>query len=150
MRVVSNARVPRRSAPDPLREPGTGVRKRCAGRTDPLIMDSNPDADPRPPLHSVYENDPDLRDLVLLFVDELDRRVDAIRQAYLAEDLATLQRISHQLKGAAGGYGFDPIGDSAARLEYELLHDEAELSALAERVEDLISCCRSAVPPRDA
>jgi len=113
-------------------------------------MDSNPDAEARPPLHSAYENDPDLRDLVVMFVDELDRRVDAIREAYLAEDAATLQRISHQLKGAAGGYGFDPIGDAAARLEYELLHDEAELSALAERVEDLISCCRSAVPPTDA
>ena len=112
-------------------------------------MDSNPDAEARPPLHSAYENDPDLRDLVVLFVDELDRRVDSIRQAYLAEDVAALQRISHQLKGAAGGYGFEPIGDAAARLEYELLHDEAELSALAERVEDLISCCRSAVPPAD-
>lgn len=113
-------------------------------------MDLEPDSDPRPPLHSVYENDPDLRDLVVLFVDELDRRVDAIRHAWHDEDAAELRRISHQLKGAAGGYGFDPIGDAAARLECELLHDEAELSALAERVEDLISCCRAAVPPSDS
>lgn len=113
-------------------------------------MDQNPDAEARPPIHSEFENDPDLRDLVVLFVDELDRRVDAIRHAYHAEDVAELRRISHQLKGAAGGYGFDPIGDAAGRLEIELLHDEAELSALAERVEDLIACCRAAVPPSNS
>ena len=113
-------------------------------------MDFDSDSDVRPPLHSAFENDPDLRDLVVLFVDELDHRVAAIRHAYHAEDAAELRRLSHQLKGAAGGYGFDPIGDAAARLEYELLHDEAELSALSERVEDLISCCRSAVSPTDS
>ena len=109
----------------------------------------NQDSNHHSPLHSSYEDDPDLRDLVVLFVDELDGRVGSIRSAFDASDLAELQNISHQLKGAAGGYGFDPIGDAAGRLEYDLLGDEADMSRLSERVEDLITLCRAAVRPRD-
>ena len=83
----------------------------------------------------------------MLFVDELGSRVDSIRQAFVEEDVAALRRIAHQLKGSAGGYGFDPIGDAASRLEYELLGDEAAISSLSERVEDLIANCRAAVRP---
>ncbi|MCP4835257.1 MAG: Hpt domain-containing protein [Phycisphaera sp.] len=103
-----------------------------------------------PPLHSIYENDPDLRDLVMQFVDELDGQVQSIRAACASEDFASLRRISHQLKGAAGGYGFDPIGDSAARLEDDMLADEMDIAGLSERVEDLITTCRAAVRPADA
>ena len=84
------------------------------------------------------------------FVDELDGQVQSIRAACASEDFASLRRISHQLKGAAGGYGFDPIGDSAARLEDDMLADEMDLAALSERVEDLITTCRAAVRPADA
>ncbi|MAD20210.1 MAG: hypothetical protein CMJ52_08515 [Planctomycetaceae bacterium] len=113
-------------------------------------MEEIPRTNGSPPLHSIYENDPDLRDLVMQFVDELDGHVDLIRSACLAEDFSTLRRISHNLKGAAGGYGFDPIGDCAARLEYEMLEDEMDLSALSERIEDLVSTCRAAVRPSDS
>ena len=101
------------------------------------------------PLHSEFEMDPDLRDLVVLFVDELDDRITSIKGALEDDDHATLRRLAHQLKGSAGGYGFDPIGDAAARLEYELLGDQAELSTITERAEDLISTCRAAVRPED-
>lgn len=113
-------------------------------------MEEIPRADGSPPLHSVYEDDPDLRDLVMQFVDELDGHVRSIRSACQSEDFATLRRISHQLKGAAGGYGFDPIGDCAARLEDDMLADEMDISGLSERVEDLITTCRAAVRPADS
>jgi HPt (histidine-containing phosphotransfer) domain-containing protein len=113
-------------------------------------MDQSPKPNGTPPLHSTYECDPDLRDLVVHFVDEMDQRVEMIRSAFLSDDAVALQRISHQLKGAAGGYGFDPIGDSAARLEYDLLTDEAMISDLSERVEDLINNCQAAVRPADS
>ena len=113
-------------------------------------MEEIPRTSESPPLHSTYENDPDLRDLVMQFVDELDGQVRSIRSACLSEDLATLRRISHQLKGAAGGYGFDPIGDCAARLEDDMLSDEMDIAGLSERVEDLIITCRAAVRPVDS
>lgn len=99
------------------------------------------------PLHSEFECDPDLRDLVMMFVDELDARAESIRIAHQVRDTATLRRIAHQLIGSAGGYGFDPIGDAAARLEHELRADEAEISIINRRVEDLISTCHAAVRP---
>ena len=113
-------------------------------------MEEIPRTSERPPLHSTYENDPDLRDLVTQFVDELDGQVQTIRSACLSEDFAKLRRISHQLKGAAGGYGFDPIGDCAARLEDDMLDDEMDIVGLSERVEDLITTCRAAVRPADS
>lgn len=126
-------------------------RKPPPWSVDDYPMDSEPDSKPvsndRPPLHSDFESDPDFKDLVVLFVDELGNRVDSIRQAFVEEDVAALCRIAHQLKGSAGGYGFDPIGDSASRLEHELLGDEAAISSLSERVEDLIANCRAAVRP---
>ncbi|MDG1360730.1 MAG: Hpt domain-containing protein [Phycisphaerales bacterium] len=110
-------------------------------------MEQAPRPNASPPLHSIYENDPDLRNLVVQFVDELDGQVQSIRSACISEDFATLRRISHQLKGAAGGYGFDPIGDCAARLEDDMLDDEIDIAGLSERVEDLITTCRAAVRP---
>ena len=126
-----------------------GDRKPPVRTVDGLTMDHEPDprSDAPEPIHSVFESDPDLRDLVVLFVDELGNRVDSIRQAFLDDDAAALRRIAHQLKGSAGGYGFDPIGDAASRLEYDLLADEAAVSSLSERVEDLIASCRAAVRP---
>ena len=129
----------------------SGDRKPPFGTVDDLVMDPKPHLDPRSddpqPIHSAFESDPDLRDLVVLFVDELGNRADSIRQAFLDDDVAALRRIAHQLKGSAGGYGFDPIGDAASRLEYDLLADEAAVSSLSERVEDLIASCRAAVRP---
>ena len=58
-----------------------------------------------------------------------------------------LGRGLHLFKGAAGGYGFDPIGDCAARLEDDMLDDEIDIAGLSERVEDLITTCRAANCP---
>ena len=101
------------------------------------------------PLHSEFERDPDLRDLVILFVDDLESRVESIRVAHDNEDLPTLRRLAHQIKGSAGGYGFHPIGDAAARLEYELLGDQADRTTINDRVGDLISTCLAAVRPEN-
>ena len=103
---------------------------------------------PSHPLRSEFEQDPDLRDLVMLFVQELDDRMDAIRTAFLADDLTQLQRLAHQLKGSAGGYGFGPIGDVAGELEAGLLAEQADLSLVQERMEDLATICRAAVGPK--
>ena len=112
-------------------------------------MDHQFDFNPvsQPPLHSEFERDPDLRDLVILFVDELDDRVESIRAAHHNMDFPTLCRLAHQIKGSAGGYGFHPIGDAAGRLEYELLGDQADQPTINQRVQDLISSCLAAVRP---
>lgn len=82
-----------------------------------------------------------------MFVDDLDERMKAVKTAFEAADEDQLRRLAHQIKGSAGGYGFGPIGDVAAELEYELLREEADISQVQERVEDLASICRAAVRP---
>ena len=83
----------------------------------------------------------------MMFVQELDDRMEAIREAFLSDDLNQLKRLAHQLKGSAGGYGFDPIGDVAGDLEAGLIDEEADISFIQERMEDLSSICRAAVRP---
>ncbi|MEQ9094671.1 MAG: Hpt domain-containing protein [Phycisphaerales bacterium] len=79
-------------------------------------------ASPGPePLLSVYENDPDVGEIVAEFVAEMPkRRADFVR-AIEAGDLSQAVRLAHQLKGAAGGYGFETLGQFAAAAEHALV-----------------------------
>jgi HPt (histidine-containing phosphotransfer) domain-containing protein len=78
---------------------------------------SRPD---REPLLSVYEHDPEMAELVAMFVAEMPDRRAELEQAVRAADVETAIRIAHQLKGAAGGYGFDALGIYAAETEHAL------------------------------
>lgn len=61
--------------------------------------------------------DDDMQELVEMFVGELPDRIDAIEKAIEEQDRASLGQLAHQLKGAAGGYGFPTISDAAELLE---------------------------------
>ncbi|MEQ1502824.1 MAG: ATP-binding protein [Myxococcota bacterium] len=69
------------------------------------------------PLHSEFEDDPELRELVIRFVTTLPERADAIRAGLARDDQPVITRLAHQLKGSAPSYGFPTIGAAAARLE---------------------------------
>ncbi len=69
------------------------------------------------PFYSTLADDADMCELVTLFVDEIPQRISAIEAALAAYDLQSLQRLAHQLKGAAAGYGFPAIGAAAGAVE---------------------------------
>lgn len=92
------------------------------------------------PLYSTLAADPDLAELVIQFVGEMPGRVDAVRSALDRQSWDELRRLAHQLKGAGGGYGFDPITDSAARLEAAILRAESE-AAIRQVAEELVDRC---------
>jgi CheY-like chemotaxis protein/HPt (histidine-containing phosphotransfer) domain-containing protein len=73
---------------------------------------------PEAPLYSDLENDDDIAELVRTFVASLPERQRSLREAFDRGDLVGLMRLAHQLKGAGGGYGFQPITDAAERLEH--------------------------------
>ncbi len=98
---------------------------------------------PREPLISEFAHDRDMVDLIEYFVGEMQTRVAYIERAWSDQDISKLREFAHQLKGAAAGYGFPQITDSAAELE-EGLDQEAAAADLAERVEALIGMCRRA------
>ncbi|MCW5757361.1 MAG: Hpt domain-containing protein [Phycisphaeraceae bacterium] len=68
-------------------------------------------------LYSEYEDDPDMRELVEQFVAEMPERRAELLRAASSGDLSGAIRVAHQLKGASGGYGFGPLGETACQCE---------------------------------
>lgn len=94
-------------------------------------------------MRSEFAEDPDLKELVELFVSELPERVARLRTGLEANALEQVQRIAHQLKGASGGYGFPMIGDSASRVE-AAVQTGAAIEQIRHCVNDLTELCRRA------
>ena len=101
------------------------------------------------PLQSAFAGDPDMINLVEMFVRELPDRVGALHGALQQGAFPDLQRLSHQLKGASAGYGFPDIGTAAGRVEQTLRSSGNDYSGvrvedLARQVDDLVELCRRA------
>ena len=94
-------------------------------------------------LVSDLSDDPDMIEIVEMFIDELPSRATAIQEALNENDLGSLAMLVHQLKGAAGGYGFPTITDMARQLE-QTAKTEQDLAKLSRQVEDLASLCHRA------
>jgi len=93
---------------------------------------------------SQYADDPEMVEIVELFVRELPRRLRSLREAFEQENHDALRTLSHQLKGSAPGYGFPSIGHLAARLEATLREPAASQDAVRGQLEDLIALCERA------
>ncbi len=110
--------------------------------TDPSITRSKAnEAMPAAFLYSNLATDPDVRDLVDVYVREIPERIKALDTQAKNRDWEQLARTAHQIKGSAGSYGFGEITPCAARLETaarEARQTEEILSAL----DDLLSLCR--------
>ena len=72
-------------------------------------------------IDSEFADDPDMVDIVNLFVAGLPERASSLRTAMADGRHDDLKRLAHQLKGAAGGYGFAPIPIAAGELGLCLL-----------------------------
>jgi len=98
--------------------------------------------------YSSLAADPDLGELVEMFVQEMPDRINALETQAQSRNWEQLTRTAHQLKGAAGSYGFHEITPFAARLESaarEGRQEEEILSSLDELL-DLCRRVRSGVP----
>jgi HPt (histidine-containing phosphotransfer) domain-containing protein len=91
-------------------------------------------------LFSRLGGDPDLSELVEMFVDEMPNRTAALREQFNGGDLEGLRRLAHQLKGAAGSYGFDSITPAAARLE-AAIRDEESVAHVRAALDELLDLC---------
>ncbi len=97
------------------------------------------------PLYSEFASDGDMVEIIDLFVAGLPDRIAALRAAATANDNAELKRLAHQLKGAAGGYGFGPVTAVAGELELAIGRgaDADEVRSLVAR---LVAVCGRARP----
>lgn len=92
-------------------------------------------------LYSQYGNDPDLAELVELFVEEMPGRIQGLADCGERRDWSDLSRIAHQLKGAAGSYGFTQITPVAQQLERAAREGTNE-PLIRECLEELVALCR--------
>jgi PAS domain S-box-containing protein len=84
----------------------------------PTVTPRPIDADDLPrSLASDLADDPDLGPLAEAFAQVLPTRIEAIAAHRHPDDAATGRRLVHQLKGAAGSYGFPLISAMATELE---------------------------------
>ncbi len=85
-----------------------------------------------------FPDDPEMAELAELFLEGLPSRINSIRKAWESRDLGQVRFGSHQLRGAAGGYGFPEIGEAAGLVE-DLLRgiDLSHFEGSATSIEDL-------------
>ena len=91
-------------------------------------------------VYSRLATDPDLRDIVDMFVEEMPGRVANLLSQLDAADWDGLRRTAHQLKGAAGSYSFDAISPSAGKVEAAVRDAEPE-QRIREMVKELVDLC---------
>lgn len=96
------------------------------------------------PLRSTFADDEEMAELVLFFVEAMGERIDALRAASEAGDMEKLHRLAHQLKGAASGYGFEPITQSATAVDALIKDDpsgQQQAEAITRAAGELIELC---------
>lgn len=92
----------------------------------------------QPFVYSVFADDAEMHEIIGLFVDELPKRTMAMQSALNSGDLDQVRVLAHQLKGAAGGYGFASLGEAAALVE-SAVKEECEPNVVRSRIGSLIA-----------
>jgi HPt (histidine-containing phosphotransfer) domain-containing protein len=70
-----------------------------------------------PPLRSEFHDDPDMRGIVMEFLQQIPTRIAQLDSLVAEGNQSEFRRIIHQMKGAGGGYGFQEISNTAAQIE---------------------------------
>lgn len=91
------------------------------------------------PLYSIFGIDPDLEELVEIFVEELPHRLASFRDLLARGEWDALGRAAHQLKGSVGSYGFDQLTPSLQRLES--LAKERAPAAIELALSEVVEIC---------
>ncbi|MEZ4751477.1 MAG: ATP-binding protein [Bdellovibrionota bacterium] len=87
------------------------------------------------PLYSEYADDPRVKPIIHGFVKRLPLRVNSLRKALSSHDWQELASVAHQIKGAAGGYGFPQLTEIARSIE-----EQARLAPeTSDRLEPLVA-----------
>lgn len=117
----------------------------------PGVNPGGRDGDPRqqtPATRSIFADDPEMVDIIEMFVREMPERIAEFRACWEKRELDRLTRLAHQLKGAGGGYGYPALGDAAGKLERtlkELVEEgtSVALPRLQAEFNALLDLCRS-------
>ena len=95
------------------------------------------------PLVSTFADDPDIRELINMFVENLQAQSKKIVQALDSNSLDSIGRITHQLAGSAGGYGFPTVTTAAKAVENNV-NANADMPTLTGSIIELLRLCNRA------
>jgi HPt (histidine-containing phosphotransfer) domain-containing protein len=98
-------------------------------------------ADSAGAIKSSLGDNPRMQAIIPEFIDGLPDQVRMMTDLLERNDLAALQKVIHQLRGAAGGYGFEPITEPATIAEESIKVGKAYESIAAE-IKSLIEVIR--------
>lgn len=106
---------------------------------------------PQSPIYSPLGADPDFADLVEWYVGEMPERIVRLQALFAAEAWDDLRRLAHQIKGAAGSYGFPQITPAAGRLEMSIVSadPETEIEVALNSLLGLCAAVRMGAPTAD-
>lgn len=96
------------------------------------------------PLISDFADDPDMLEIIEMFVDGLSERIDSILTAFEDRNFTSVSGIAHQLKGASGGYGYPSLSELAFEVE-QLAKRNAEDGQMEAALTVLVAECRRAI-----
>lgn len=89
------------------------------------------------PVYSEFADDPDFGDLLHLFIESLHKQRSEILSLFQDRQWDGLHSMAHQIKGAAGGYGFPQLTEKAYALETAA--GEKNEAEIAIHLEDLLT-----------
>ncbi len=93
------------------------------------------------PIKSNMLNHRGMLKLVREFVDGLPTEVRKMLDFLEQNEMASLCRVVHQLRGAGGGYGFDPVTKPAIRAE-ESIKSSDDLETISASIQSLVGIIR--------
>jgi CheY-like chemotaxis protein/anti-sigma regulatory factor (Ser/Thr protein kinase) len=96
-----------------------------------------PPSEPAKRLQSTLEKQPSLQKLLNKFISKLPERVATMRAMLEEENLENLRQAVHQLRGAAGGYGFAEVTRLAGQAEQTIRHGD-DLERIKTEVDSLV------------
>ena len=98
-------------------------------------MNTHSASDGSAPVYSTFADDPDYTDILNVFVEGVPQRIQSLKKMYEGQQIAELECLAHQLKGAGGGYGFPGVSETATNLESAC--QSSDLEAISARLDEL-------------
>ena len=92
------------------------------------------------PIISPLSNDPDLCEVVKIFIKYLPNQLQQIADAVNNADLEQLKYLVHSLKGASGSAGYPLLMKKAAQMEQ--LVNSQQIDSLKTQVDEFSQLCR--------
>jgi HPt (histidine-containing phosphotransfer) domain-containing protein len=87
------------------------------------------DNDPPTVIHSEYESEPAIAEILNVFTDSLPGMIGDMCSSLQGGDGTTLASLAHQLKGSGGGYGYPMLTAVSAQLEQAAKEEDWEIAA---------------------